>query len=81
MLCHFPNMNGQIDPSLVVVLVGLWCKLCGQSSRIVIMLICDQCFKRRHMWCLMPPLDGGSTSWQIVLFLMHKINHKTFVVK
>lgn len=53
MLCHFPNMNGQIDPSLVVVLIGLWCKLCGQSS----LLICDQCSKRWHMGCLMWPLE------------------------
>jgi hypothetical protein len=50
-------MNGQIDPSLVVVLVGLWSKLCGQSSRIAIMLICDQCSKKRHIGCLMPPLE------------------------
>lgn len=58
MLCHFPSMNGQIDSSLVVVFVGLWCKLCGQSSKIVIMLICDQCSKKWHMGCLMPALEG-----------------------
>ncbi len=31
--CHLPNVDGQIDASLVVVHVGLQCMLCGQSSR------------------------------------------------
>jgi hypothetical protein len=29
--CHLPNVDGQIDPSLVVVLVSLQCVLCGQT--------------------------------------------------
>ncbi len=26
--CHFPNVGGQIDPSLIVVPIGPWCMLC-----------------------------------------------------
>ncbi len=29
--CHLPNVDGQVDPSLTVVLVGLSCMLCGQT--------------------------------------------------
>jgi len=28
---HLPNVDEQIDPSLAVIPVGLWCMLCGQS--------------------------------------------------
>jgi hypothetical protein len=30
--CHFPNVDGQMDPSLVMVLASLQCILCGQTS-------------------------------------------------
>jgi hypothetical protein len=40
-LCHHSHVNGQVDPSLVVVLVGLCSMLCGQSIRVATMLICD----------------------------------------
>ncbi len=39
--CHPPNVHGQIDPSLVVILVGLQCMLCEQYIRIATMLVCD----------------------------------------
>ncbi len=54
--CHIPNVNGQIDLSLMVVLSNLWYMLCEQFSRIATMLICYQCSQGWHMWCLMPSL-------------------------
>jgi len=54
---HLPNVNGQIDPSLAVILVGLWCMLCGQSIGATTMLVCDRCSKGWHMACLTLPLD------------------------
>jgi hypothetical protein len=29
--CHLPHVDGQMDPSLVIVLKGLQCMLCGKS--------------------------------------------------
>jgi hypothetical protein len=58
--CHLPHVNGQIDPSLANVLVGLWYMLCGQSSRTTIMLICDQCSQGWHMGCFMPLVEEMS---------------------
>jgi len=55
--CHLPNVNGQIDPSLVIIPIGLWCMLCGQSTRVAIMLVCDQCSRGWHMAHLTLPLD------------------------
>jgi hypothetical protein len=54
--CHFPNVDGQIDPSLVVVLVGLRCMLCEQVSRTTTILICDKCSRGWHIGCFMPPM-------------------------
>jgi len=39
--CHFHDVNGQIDSSLVVVPIKLHCMLCGQPTRIATMYICD----------------------------------------
>ncbi len=50
---HFSNVDGQIDPFLDVVLIGLLCMLCGQSLRIATMLICNQCSRGWHMGCFM----------------------------
>ncbi len=55
--CHLLNVDGQINPSLVVVLVGLECMLCGQASRTAIILICDKCFQGWDMGCFMPPME------------------------
>jgi hypothetical protein len=54
---QIPNVDGQRDPYLVVVPVGLWCMLCQQASRDAIMLIYDKCFQGWHMGCLMPPME------------------------
>jgi hypothetical protein len=35
--CHFLDVDGQIDSSLVVVPIKLHCMLCGQSTRIATM--------------------------------------------
>jgi hypothetical protein len=43
--CYFPNVDGQMDPLLTMVPIGLRCMLCGQASRASIMLICDKCFQ------------------------------------
>jgi len=37
--CHLPNVDGQIDPSLAMVHVGLQCMLCGQSLGVVTMMV------------------------------------------
>jgi len=58
--CHLSNVDGQIDPSLIVILVGLWCTLCGQSIGVATMLVCDRCSRGWHMACLTPPLDQVS---------------------
>ncbi len=55
--CHFPNVDDQMDPSLIMVLVGLQCMLCGQALRAATMLICDKCFPSWHMGCHMPPIE------------------------
>jgi len=55
--CHLPNVDGQMDPFLVVVLASLWCMLCGEASRVVTMLICDKCSWGWHMGCCMPPME------------------------
>jgi hypothetical protein len=54
--CHVPNVDGQIDLSLMVVLIRFCCMLCGQYI-VAIILICDICSKGWHMGCLMPPLE------------------------
>jgi hypothetical protein len=38
---YFLNVNGQIDPSLMMIFVDLQCMLCKQSLGVVIMLICN----------------------------------------
>jgi hypothetical protein len=37
--CHIPNVDGQMDPSLVMVLVGLRCMLHEQALGAAIMLM------------------------------------------
>jgi hypothetical protein len=39
--CHLPNLDGQIDPSLAVIPIGLYYMLCGQSTGATTMLVCD----------------------------------------
>jgi hypothetical protein len=56
-VCHFPNVDDQMDTSLAIILVGLWCMLFGQSTRVAIMLVCNWCSKGWHMACLTLPLD------------------------
>jgi len=56
-LCHLRNVDGQTDPSSAIILVNLWCMLCGQSIGIATMLVCDWCSGRWHMTCLTLPLD------------------------
>ncbi len=52
-------VHGQIDPSLVVIPIGLWSMLRGQSTKMPLPLcwVCDRCLKRSHMACLTLPLD------------------------
>jgi hypothetical protein len=60
--CHLSNVDGQIDPSLTMVLDGLRCMLCGQALRTTTMLMCDKCFWGWHMGCLMSPMEEMSIS-------------------
>jgi hypothetical protein len=55
--CLLPNVDGQIDLSLTMVHVSLWCVLYGPSLGVAIMLICDNCSWGWHMGCFMPPLE------------------------
>ncbi len=43
--CHLPNVDGTVDPSLVVVQAGLRCMLCRFRGGIAHMLVCDRCFR------------------------------------
>jgi hypothetical protein len=38
---HLFNVDGQINPSLDVVLANIQCMLCGQFSRETTMSVCD----------------------------------------
>jgi len=66
-----PNVDGQIDPFLAFVFVGLQCILCEQSLGATIMLVCDQCSRGciwdawHHLW--MNKLVNGS-----VFYAWHK---------
>ncbi len=55
--CHLPNVDGQIDPSLMVVPIGLHCVLCGQFVGVASMLMCDWWSKGWYMGCLTLHLD------------------------
>ncbi len=55
--CHFPNVDGRVDPSLVVIHAGLRCMLCGSRGGIAHMLVCDRCSRGWHMACMSPPMD------------------------
>jgi len=50
-------VDGQMDPSLAMVLVGLQCMLSWQALGATTMLICDKCFQGWHMRCLMTPME------------------------
>jgi len=56
-LCHLPNVDGQIDPSLAVDPIKWLYMLCGQSIKVAIILIYDKCSKGWHMVCIMLPLE------------------------
>jgi hypothetical protein len=43
--CHFFHVDGHIDLSLAIVPTILHCMLCGQATKVAIMLICDQSSK------------------------------------
>jgi hypothetical protein len=38
--CHLPNIDGTVDPTVVVVPAGLKCMLCGLASGAATMLVC-----------------------------------------
>jgi hypothetical protein len=55
--CHLPNVDGRVDPSLVVIRTDLRCMLCGSRGGVAHMLVCDRCFRGWHMACMTPPMD------------------------
>jgi len=76
-LCHLPNVDGQIDPSLVVVLIDLQCIMCGQFLGATTKLICWLVF----LMLAYGMLDGAikeNTSEKMVLFSMHQIDLGTY---
>ncbi len=68
-LCHLPNVDGQIDPSLAVIHVGLQCMLCGQFTRTANMLVYDRCSRGFFETTL-----GPNPNKQMVLPLVHPID-------
>jgi hypothetical protein len=65
--CHFPNVDGIVDPSLAVVRAGLRCTLCGFRGGAAHMLVCDRCSRGWHMVCMAPPMDVVPTGWWVCL--------------
>jgi hypothetical protein len=57
-LCHLFDVHGQVDSSLTIVLTRSHCMLCGQYTRVAIMLIYAQCSKCCHMPSLEEILVG-----------------------
>ncbi len=55
--CHLPNVDGIVDPSLVVIRADLRCMLCGSRGGAAHMLVCDKCPRGWHMACMIPPMD------------------------
>jgi cbb3-type cytochrome oxidase cytochrome c subunit len=55
--CHFSNVDGRVDPSLVVIRADLRCMLCGSKGGAAHMLVCDRCSRGWHMVCMTPPMD------------------------
>ncbi len=55
--CHLPNVDGIVDPSLVVIQANLRCTLCESKSGAAHMLVCDKCSRGWHMVCMTPPMD------------------------
>jgi len=51
------HVDGQMDASLAVVFASLRCVLCGQTSGVTTMLICDKCSQGWHIGCLMPLME------------------------
>lgn len=43
--CHFPNVDGTMDPNLVVICASLRCMLCGFVSEAACMLVYDRCYR------------------------------------
>jgi hypothetical protein len=58
--CHFPHVDGSIDPFLRIVPTRFRCMLCGQAMGVATMLICDRCSKGWHMGCFTPALHEVS---------------------
>ncbi len=56
-LCHLPNVNGQIDPTLALVPTIFCFMLCGQFARTPTMMMCDQSSRGWHMGCFTLPFD------------------------
>jgi hypothetical protein len=65
--CHLPNVDGTIDPSLVMIQACLRCMLCGSKGGVAHMLVCDKCFRGWHMVCMTPPMDVVPARWWVCL--------------
>jgi len=62
---HLPNVDGIVDPSLVVIRAGLRCMLCGSKGGAAHMLVCDRCSRGWHMACMTPPMDVVPAGWWV----------------
>jgi hypothetical protein len=71
-------VDGQIDPSFVVVPTELRHKLCGQSMGADIMLVCDWCSRGWHMGCLTLLLDKAPKHQSTNDFVLGALNKLKF---
>jgi hypothetical protein len=72
--CYFSHVDGQIDPFSIVFPIGFHCMLCGQSTKIAIMLV-SLVFKGSTYG--IPYTFEQNTSWKIVLPFLH-LNRSRF---
>ncbi len=63
--CHLSHVDGQIDPFSTIVLIGFHCMLCGQSTKVAIMLV-SLVFKG-STYGIPYTTFGQNTSWKMVV--------------
>jgi hypothetical protein len=75
---HLSHVDG--DPSFVIILAKLCCKLCGQSIGATIVLICDlQSMSLSQLaYGLFYATIGRNIDWKMVLPWVHYANLSTY---
>ena len=55
--CHLTVIDGRVDHRRSIPSVHYPCEVCGLPDKSEVMLLCDQCNKGWHTFCLDPPLE------------------------